>query len=74
VINNRDKSFITAFGKHLRQLRLDKGVSQHQLAFEAGINKNMVGNIERGEVNTTISTLLAMARVLDVHPRELLDF
>jgi transcriptional regulator with XRE-family HTH domain len=28
-----------------------KGLSQQLLALEAGISKNQVGNIERGEVN-----------------------
>jgi transcriptional regulator with XRE-family HTH domain len=74
VINNRDKKYLAAFGKHIQKLRVEKGLSQHQLAFEAELNKNQIGNIERGEVNPTISTLRAISKALDVHPKELLDF
>ncbi len=74
VANNRDTAYLVAFGQHLQKLRTAKGLSQQQLAFEAGLNKNQVGNIERGEVNTTISTILSISRVLEVQPKALLDF
>ncbi|MCF8278232.1 MAG: helix-turn-helix domain-containing protein [Flavobacteriales bacterium] len=74
MINNRDKAYLEAFGKHLQELRQAKGLSQQQLAFEAGLNKNQVGNIERGEVNTTISTILSLSKALDVDCKALFDF
>ena len=74
MINNRDKEYLKAFGENLRKLREEKGLSQHQLALKAEINKNQIGNIERGEVNTTISTLRVVAIVLEIKPIELLDF
>jgi transcriptional regulator with XRE-family HTH domain len=40
-------------GKRLRQLRLEKEISQDKLAVEAGIGDNQIGNIERGEINAT---------------------
>lgn len=39
------------FGKRIRQLRLEKGVSQEQLADGAGIERSYMGAIERGEYN-----------------------
>ena len=74
VINNRDKEILLGFGKHLKQVRIKKGLSQHQLAYEANINKNQVGNIERGEVNPTLTTLISISKVLDIEFNELLDF
>lgn len=74
MINNRDKEYLKAFGKNLRRLREAKGLSQHDLALRAEINKNQIGNIERGEVNTTISTIRVISETLDIEPRELLDF
>lgn len=68
------KDYLIALGKHIQRLRVDRGLSQHQLAFEAGLSKNMVGNIERGELSTTVTTLFAMARVLDVRPMDMLNF
>lgn len=70
----RDSRFIKAFGANLRKLRLQKGMSQEYLADEAGIPTNQVGRIERGEVNTSISTLNALAKALHVQPKDLLDF
>ncbi len=73
MINNPDKAYLQAFGKHLQELRQAKGLSQQQLAFEAGLSKNQVGNIERGEVNTTITTILSISKVLEVDCKALFD-
>ena len=70
----RDKNFIKAFGINVRQIRTDKGLSQEDLAYAADIPINQIGRIERGEVNTTISTILAIAQALKIHHKELLDF
>jgi transcriptional regulator with XRE-family HTH domain len=51
-------------GKRLRQLRLEKEISQDKLAVEAGIGDNQIGNIERGEINATALTLAKIAGVL----------
>jgi transcriptional regulator with XRE-family HTH domain len=37
-------------------------------------NPSQIGKIERGEINTTLSTLKALADVLNVSPKSLLDF
>jgi DNA-binding XRE family transcriptional regulator len=74
VINNRDIELLKAFGSHLRGVRLNKGLSQYELALNAGISKNQVGNIERGEVNITITTAKAICKVLNISLKELFDF
>ena len=55
-------------------LRIEKGFSQEELAYQADIPINQVGRIERGEVNTTISTLFVIANALQVEPSSLLSF
>ena len=74
VINVKDKQYLKAFGQHLRELRKSKGISQEALEFESGLSKNQVGNIERGEVNTTISAVRLLAKALGVSPQDLFDF
>lgn len=74
MINNRDKSVLNKFGAHLRMVRKEKGLSQQELAFKAGISKNQIGNIERGEVNITLITATAIASVLKIALKELFDF
>lgn len=53
-------------GWNLRKLRVEKGLSQERLALEAHIDRAYVGRVERGKENVTVSTLEALARVLDV--------
>jgi len=74
VNNVKNQTFITAFGEHLKQLRLNRGLSQEDLANEADIPINQIGRIERGEVNTTISTVYVIAKALDVAIAELFNF
>ena len=74
MINVRDKKFIKSFGEHIKKLRIKKNMSQESLAFDADIPINQIGRIERGEINTTISTVNAIAKALEIHPRELLNF
>ena len=74
MINNRDIDKLKAFGKHLRELRKCKNLSQQQLEFIANISKNQVGNIERGEVNITLITSIAIAKALDIPLKDLFDY
>jgi transcriptional regulator with XRE-family HTH domain len=61
-------------GENLRKIRLEKNLSQQELCDEADIPLSQIGRIERGEVNTTISTILALSNALEVEPKALLDF
>ncbi|WP_199563209.1 helix-turn-helix domain-containing protein [Runella aurantiaca] len=70
----RDNGFLKRFGENLRRLRELKGLSQEELYFRANLSKNQVGNIERGEVNTTISTAYALSQALGVELPELFKF
>ncbi|MBP7261969.1 MAG: helix-turn-helix transcriptional regulator [Bacteroidia bacterium] len=74
MINNRDKMMLKNFGKHLKQIRISRNQSQEELAFRCNFSKNQIGNIERGEVNPTLSTLLQLSEQLEVSPEELLNF
>jgi hypothetical protein len=61
------------FGKHLRNLRLDRGLSQEKLAELADLHRNYVGGVERGERNIAILNIVALARALKVKPAKLLE-
>lgn len=74
VINNRDKKVISSFGKNLRKLRLEKKLSQEELNFRTELSKNMVGMIERGEVNPTLTTIEALAKGLSITTKKLMDY
>ncbi len=58
--------FLKEFGKHLRQVRKGKGMSMEALSYKADIEYRQLGRIERGEVNTTLISLLRIANALEV--------
>lgn len=60
-------------GANLRKLRTAKGWSQEQFAFEAGIHRTYISDLERGARNPTISVLEKLAVCLDVRAGTLLD-
>jgi len=62
-----------SFGKHVRKLRLDRGLSQEKLAELADLHRNYVGGVERGERNIAIINIVALAHGLRVKPAKLLE-
>jgi transcriptional regulator with XRE-family HTH domain len=60
------------FGKRLRQLRLDAGLSQEALADEAGLDRTYVSSCERGHRNISLENLCRLAVALGVKTEELL--
>lgn len=42
------------FGLRVRQLRLERGLTQEQLGYECGLHRTYVGQIERAEKNITL--------------------
>ncbi|MGB7158117.1 MAG: helix-turn-helix transcriptional regulator [Tepidisphaeraceae bacterium] len=53
-------------GRAVRELRGRLDISQEQFGFRSGLHRNYVGAIERGEINATFRTLLAVAHGLEM--------
>ncbi len=70
----KDEQGVIAFGNKLREIRLKKGYSQERLANEAGLPPSQISRIETGVINTSLSHICLIARVLKVKPKELMDF
>jgi transcriptional regulator with XRE-family HTH domain len=66
----RDREFETkvakAFGQRVRELRLEKGMTQEQLAEAAGLHPTFISNVERGYRVATIVTVVKIADGLDL--------
>ncbi|MCD8178218.1 MAG: helix-turn-helix domain-containing protein [Tannerellaceae bacterium] len=56
--------YLIDLGDQIRKIRKSKGLSQEALANEAGIDRAYMGEIERGERNVTILTLVKIAEQL----------
>jgi transcriptional regulator with XRE-family HTH domain len=52
--------------KHVERLRRSRGLTQERLAELADISGKQLGQVERGEANATLDTLVAIARALSV--------
>ncbi|WP_301099049.1 helix-turn-helix transcriptional regulator [Otariodibacter sp.] len=50
----------------LREARLHKGLSQRDLSTRSGIPQSHISKIEGGEVDLRVSSLITLARVLDL--------
>lgn len=73
IVMDRDK-ILAEFGKNLRAERNRAGYSQDGLADAIGICAGKhIGTIERGETNPTLTTIVAIMKVLNVDFDKLFD-
>ena len=63
----------TKFGKRVRELRLEKGLSQEQFSYKADVHRTYIGMIERAEKNISLVNIEKMAKALDINLKTLFD-
>lgn len=59
-------------GGNVRRLRLERNLTQEQVAFEARIDLTYLGGIERGQRNPSLMVMVRIAKALGVELLELL--
>ena len=59
-------------GENLRKLRLNKKLSQGDLAKKLSVDRAYISNIENGRMNPTLSTLEKISKALGISSSELL--
>ncbi|MCF7870199.1 MAG: helix-turn-helix domain-containing protein [Candidatus Omnitrophica bacterium] len=57
-------SVLIKIGKTLRKARIDKGLSQKDLALQVGMKQPDISKIEEGKTNVTLLTLSAICKAL----------
>ncbi len=57
-----------AFGATLRELRLERKLSQEALAFEAELARNYISQLELGDKSPSLRSLFKLCRALNVSP------
>lgn len=67
-------NLLVSFGKHLRELRIEKGLTQEKLTEISGFTRSYYTEIETGKRNTALINLNKLAIALDITLSELMDF
>jgi transcriptional regulator with XRE-family HTH domain len=62
------------FGKHLKEIRESKDLSLLKLSYNCSIDESKISKIEHGRHNVTLSTVIELAKGLEIPPKKLLDF
>lgn len=69
-------SFFVNLGRLFKEARLERGLSQKQVALSIGMRQPDISKIEEGRINMTLNTLMRLCKVLgieriDVDPQKL---
>ena len=68
------KNIKQKLGDRIRKLRLEKRLSQENLAFESNMHRTYLSSIERGGRNPSLKNIEAIANALGVTLSELFKF
>lgn len=72
--DSSNHNLLVSFGKHLRELRIEKGLTQEKLTEISGFTRSYYTEIETGKRNTALINLNKLAIALDITLSELMDF
>lgn len=61
-------------GKRIKEIRVEKKISQQELADLCGIEPSNMSRLEAGRANATLSTIEVVSKNLGVEPFELFKF
>ena len=59
------------FGNRVRQLRIEKGWSQEELAFQSGFHRTYIGMIERAERNISLKNINTITKTFGIEIKDL---
>ena len=70
----KNKEFLIKLGNQLRKLRLEGKMTQENLANEIGTTISQISRLERGVLNTSVSTIHAISVALKLPIKDFFDF
>lgn len=73
MIRQSDKSNLKKLGANIKRLREAKGLSFRELSYACDIDNSKISKIEKGQINITFTTILQLARALEVQSSALLQ-
>ena len=74
MIKSSDKEALKKFGENIRKLRDTQKLSLRDVSINCNIDNSKISKIEQGRVNITLTTLLELAKCLNVESSELMKF
>ena len=73
MIRQSDKTNLKKLGLNIKKFREAKGLSFRELSYACDIDNSKISKIEKGQINITFTTILQLAKALEVNPSELLQ-
>ena len=65
--------YLKKLGRHIANLRKEKGFSQDKLYLEAGMSRGTIHKIETGQSDPRVGTLLKVSDALKIPMEEIFD-
>ena len=69
-----EESLQIKVGKRIQKIRIEKSISQQDLAARCNFEKSNMSRLEAGRANATLSTLETVSKALEVDIIELFKF
>lgn len=69
-----EESLQIKVGKRIQEIRVEKNISQQDLAARCNFEKSNMSRLEAGRANATLSTLEVVAKALNVNITEFFKF
>ena len=70
---DNNENITRTFGQAVQEVRIDRGLSQEELAAVLGMHRTYVSDVERGVRNTSLVNAKRIARALGVQLAELIE-
>jgi transcriptional regulator with XRE-family HTH domain len=70
-VSSKKKNLEQVLGDIIRSRRESLGLSQETLAFECGLHRTYISQLERGQKSPTLRVLFLIANALEMPPDEI---
>ncbi|WP_294229702.1 helix-turn-helix transcriptional regulator [uncultured Chryseobacterium sp.] len=69
------EEILKKFGEHVKKIRLESGLTQDEVVLNSSkLTKGTVSDIENGKRNFAFTTLIDLAKGLNISPSDLMNF
>jgi transcriptional regulator with XRE-family HTH domain len=69
----RNEEAISILATNIKKFRIERGYTIHELANKLELDYSQISRMERCVVNPTVSIIFDIAKLLNIHPNQLLS-